>query len=163
MRDHFNVLSKAFFAAQDDETLAQIHERIAGQLGAYALANFTAAERRDVPVAVYTPMKVELPVREIVEASRAFESPAFVYPQVDGEKMWFADEAGNLAEPEIVIVPGLFVDLKGNRLGRGKGYYDRYLASSGIPVRRRIFLGYPFQFIEEVPVTAHDEAVTPVQ
>lgn len=162
LRDHFKVLSKAFFAAQDAGTLAQIHARIALSLRCYAEATLSLVERQATLIAVYTPMRVELPARQIVEAAQAFEKPAFVYPQVDGEKMWFVDDAGNIVEPEIVIVPGLFVDRQGNRLGRGKGYYDRYLASTGIPVPRRIFLGYGFQFIEQVPVTAQDEPVTPV-
>ena len=76
--------------------------------------------------------------------------------------MWFTDESGQLAEPEIIIVPGLFVDKAGNRLGRGKGYYDRFLRASQVPLARRIFLGYEFQFIEQVPVTAQDETVTAV-
>jgi hypothetical protein len=101
LRDHFKVLSKAFFAAQAEDTLAHIHQRIARHLSAYAEANLSAAERNEPLIAVYQPMKVELPVRQIVEASGAFDNPSVrIYPQIDGEKMWFVDEAGNLAEPE---------------------------------------------------------------
>lgn len=162
LREHFKVLSREFLAAHDAGTLAQIHERIALQLRAYAEANLSFVERQEPLIAVYQPMKVELPVRDIVEESGAFQKPIYVYPQVDRENMWFVDEVGRLSEPDQIIVPGLFVDSNGNRLGRGKGYYDRYLASSGIALPRRIFLGYSFQFIEQVPVTAHDEPVTPV-
>ncbi len=118
--------------------------------------------RKQPRVAVYRPMKVELPARDIVSASAAFENPVYLYPEVNEEKMWFTDETRLLAEPEIIIVPGLFVDKAGNRLGRGKGYYDRYLAASQLPVAQRIFLGYEFQFIAQVPTDERDEQVTPV-
>ena len=107
-------------------------------------------------------MKVELPVKRIVSQSGAFENPVYLYPQIDGHKMWFTDESGALDEPEIIIVPGLFVDKTGNRLGRGKGYYDRFLRASQVPLGRRIFLGYAFQFIDAVPVTADDVPVIPL-
>lgn len=35
----------------------------------------------------------------------------------------------NIMEPNIIFVPGLAFDLKGYRLGRGKGHYDKYLAN----------------------------------
>jgi 5-formyltetrahydrofolate cyclo-ligase len=33
------------------------------------------------------------------------------------------------SEPDMVLVPLVIVDKKGNRIGYGQGYYDRYLAS----------------------------------
>jgi hypothetical protein len=41
-----------------------------------------------------------------------------------------------IIEPEVVFVPGLSMDTLGNRLGRGLGFYDRYLATH--PHARRI-------------------------
>ncbi len=32
-------------------------------------------------------------------------------------------------EPDIIIIPGRFFDIKGNRIGRGKGFYDRFLTN----------------------------------
>ena len=38
-------------------------------------------------------------------------------------------EAVELASIELMLVPALAVDEKGNRLGKGKGFYDRVLGS----------------------------------
>ncbi len=40
-----------------------------------------------------------------------------------------APASAPLVQPEVFIVPCLFADANGNRIGRGKGHYDRYLSS----------------------------------
>ncbi|MDX2119030.1 MAG: 5-formyltetrahydrofolate cyclo-ligase [Planctomycetota bacterium] len=40
---------------------------------------------------------------------------------------------GGLAEPEVVLVPGLAFDERGRRLGRGGGFYDRYIQRRRTP------------------------------
>ena len=59
-------------------------------------------------------------------------------------------------EIDLVLVPGLAFDPKGNRLGRGKGYYDRFLAK-----KHSLTCGIcsAMRFISSVPTDAHDCAV----
>ncbi|MDP2905034.1 MAG: 5-formyltetrahydrofolate cyclo-ligase [Candidatus Omnitrophota bacterium] len=59
---------------------------------------------------------------------------------------------------DLVIVPGVAFDKKGNRLGRGKGYYDRFLAILS-PKTATIGLAFDFQILPSVPVQAHDVSV----
>lgn len=55
----------------------------------------------------------------------------------------------------LIIVPGLAFTKKGTRLGRGKGYYDRFLKQ--LPQRvPSIGLGFDFQILPAVPATARD-------
>jgi len=54
---------------------------------------------------------------------------------------------------DIWIVPGIVFDLKGYRIGFGKGYYDLFLKSvKGL----KIGIGYDWQFLETVPHSATD-------
>jgi 5-formyltetrahydrofolate cyclo-ligase len=66
--------------------------------------------------------------------------------------------------PTLVLVPGLGFDTAGGRLGRGRGYYDRFIAS----VRRDageagecppLFAGLGFreQVLPDLPMEDHDE------
>ena len=59
---------------------------------------------------------------------------------------------------DLVIVPGLAFDKKGNRLGRGKGCYDRFLCtlSEDTP---SIGLAFDFQILPLVPTTRYDVSV----
>ncbi len=70
----------------------------------------------------------------------------------------------NLLKPEdldLVIVPGLAFDKKGNRLGRGKGYYDRFLSRLSNKTHS-IGMAFDFQILPLVPTTRHDVSVKKV-
>lgn len=55
---------------------------------------------------------------------------------------------------DVAIVPGMAFDKDGNRLGRGKGYYDRFLAQ--IPATYKIGICFGFQLLENVPSCRFD-------
>lgn len=61
---------------------------------------------------------------------------------------------------DLVIVPGMAFDPQGHRLGRGKGYYDRFLAA--MPAAYRIGICFDFQKVSHVPTAAYDIPVDEV-
>lgn len=66
---------------------------------------------------------------------------------------------------ETVLVPGMAFDEKGNRLGRGKGYYDRFFADVEARVGRLPYLigvAFPFQKFGEIPHSEHDKMMDKV-
>ena len=60
----------------------------------------------------------------------------------------------NLEKIDVAVVPGVGFDRKNNRLGRGKGYYDKLLCQ--IPDVYRIGICFPFQFFDKLPCEEHD-------
>ncbi len=63
------------------------------------------------------------------------------------------DDLTDPSEIELIIVPAVAFDRNGNRLGRGKGFYDRLLQTTSAT---KIGVGYDFQLIEEIPAEPHD-------
>lgn len=55
---------------------------------------------------------------------------------------------------EYIIVPGVAFDKNNNRLGHGKGYYDKLLPKT--PQAKKIGICFDFQLLEEVPVDEFD-------
>ena len=58
---------------------------------------------------------------------------------------------------DLIIVPGVVFDIYGNRIGHGKGYYDRLLNSTN-----NIFsigLAYKFQVVDFIKSEKHDEKI----
>ncbi len=56
---------------------------------------------------------------------------------------------------DLILVPGLGFDRKGVRLGRGGGFYDRYLAQPEVRAARCGVL-FDCQLVESVPAEPHD-------
>lgn len=61
---------------------------------------------------------------------------------------------------DLIVVPGMAFDAQGHRLGRGKGYYDRFLALT--PHIYKIGICFDFQKKPFVPFSAHDIPVDEV-
>jgi len=57
---------------------------------------------------------------------------------------------------DLVVTPGLGFDRKGNRLGRGAAYYDRFFANKELKASR---CGFAFaeQLVDSIPAAEHDE------
>ena len=68
-----------------------------------------------------------------------------------------AEEKRQLISPELidcVIVPGVAFSIRGDRMGLGAGYYDRFLERC--PEAARIALAYSCQVANELPIEPHD-------
>lgn len=59
---------------------------------------------------------------------------------------------------DLVVVPGVAFDSGGKRLGRGKGYYDRFLEAKREKTRT-VGLAFKCQIVEDLPQSPHDYPV----
>ncbi len=63
---------------------------------------------------------------------------------------------------ELILVPALAIDKEGNRLGKGRGFYDRVLKTSVATAVGVVFDG---ELVDSIPVEEHDVrmqyAITP--
>lgn len=63
-----------------------------------------------------------------------------------------------LSALDLAILPGVAFDRQGNRLGRGGGYFDRFLSRVPLSVPR-VGLAFRFQVVAKLPREAHDQPV----
>ncbi|WP_299222082.1 5-formyltetrahydrofolate cyclo-ligase [uncultured Alistipes sp.] len=134
------------------------------RLGAFARAR---------TVALFAPLPDEPDVRRAL--ARWCGARRLALPRVEGDAMRFflydpatmrrgafgIDEPGPGAvecppsEIDIVVVPGVAFTAAGDRLGRGRGYYDRYLSQRGMRAVR-VGVCYAHQLVAALPVEPHD-------
>ncbi|MCX7705210.1 MAG: 5-formyltetrahydrofolate cyclo-ligase [bacterium] len=62
----------------------------------------------------------------------------------------------DISEIELIIVPGVAFDTSCNRLGRGKGFYDRFLSGCDA---LKIGLAFDMQILDEIPFSSGDVPV----
>jgi 5-formyltetrahydrofolate cyclo-ligase len=78
----------------------------------------------------------------------------------NGELSWhnFLDGSNSsLQQGDLLFVPALAADPEGNRLGRGKGYFDRELSAlTGVTSYAVL---YQSELLDQVPTECHDQRV----
>ncbi len=120
-------------------------------------------------VALYFPVNGEVDTNEIFKKCVDLEKKVFFPKTLDSDLVFLrtrnieelAPGAFAIPEPpadaecarsnelDLVLVPGVVFDSSGNRIGYGKGFYDRFLKD--IPRQMRFGLAYRFQVLETIP------------
>lgn len=121
-------------------------------------------------VMLYSSLPDEVQTQQFVEQWRHHKK--IILPTVVGddiipvelsENTGFAVGDFNILEPQdeayqgdydLIVVPGVAFDKNGNRLGRGRGYYDRFLCR--YQQVKKIGICFDFQFVEEIPTEPTD-------
>ncbi len=124
-------------------------------------------------VLLYWSMADEVQTHAFVE--RWYKEKTLLLPCVDGDDLrlrqytgpecMVAGEQFGIGEPtgeewtdldavELIVVPGVAFDRQNNRMGRGRGFYDRLLKST--PNAVKVGVAYDFQILDSIPVEPHD-------
>ena len=129
--------------------------------------------REATTVLLYYPIQNEVDVLPLVK--RYKKEKTLLFPVSHRRGMTVHPYAGNeymhrgkfgIPEPttpvyegeiDLVVVPAVAFDSYGRRLGRGGGYYDRFIKKLTHAVL--VGVGYDFQLVEEVPAARHDQHV----
>ena len=86
---------------------------------------------------------------------RRYSGPADLQQGAFGIMEPMAELFTDYAAIDVAIIPGMAFDDEGHRLGRGKGYYDRFLAKLS-PTTYKIGLCFSWQRVDHVPTDDHD-------
>jgi 5-formyltetrahydrofolate cyclo-ligase len=85
---------------------------------------------------------------------------AVLESETKASNLGFREPTGQVVDPqdlELIVIPALAIDYQGQRLGRGAGYFDRYLEQYKGPT---VGLVYDSEFLPEVPSETHDLPVS---
>lgn len=129
--------------------------------------------RRARVVLLYWSMADEVQTHSMVE--RWYREKTVLLPCVDGDDLrlrqytgpecMVAGEQFGIGEPsgpewtdlgkvDLIVVPGVAFDRQMNRMGRGRGFYDRLLKST--PNATKIGVAFDFQLLDSIPTEPHD-------
>ena len=89
---------------------------------------------------------------------RYITSPADLRPGYKGIPEPGEELPAALSEPDIMIVPGVAFDEQMNRIGYGKGFYDRFFKAIPLYVPK-LALAFEVQMAKEIPYETLDETM----
>lgn len=66
----------------------------------------------------------------------------------------FCERINSVSKDAVVIMPGVAFDRNGNRIGYGKGFYDKYFGN--YPEVYKIAIAYEIQIVDEIFADKYD-------
>lgn len=165
-----NAIRKEIRSRKRSYSATQLAEKsnvIAAQLEQHPL--FVAAQR----VMLYAALPDEVQTQELITKWK--REKLIILPTIVGDDIIpvaiekdtpLQEGAYHILEPQnsayegdfdLIVVPGMAFDAEGHRLGRGKGYYDRFLAKH--PNTPTIGICFDFQQWDKIPCEPHDQRI----
>jgi len=137
----------------------------------FAVLEITGEFQRARSIFIYNSLSDEVSTTAFIEKWE--DRKDFYLPVVDGNDLFFCKYSKDTAykksslgvfepngeslkdhsEIDIIIVPGVAFDRKMNRMGRGKGYYDRFLAGFKA---KKIGICFDYQLFDDIPCDRND-------
>lgn len=153
------------------KTLLSESEKEDAASRAFALLEKTAAFMLADRILMYHSLPDELPTRSFIAKWSARKH--FYLPRVNGVNLDIlpydeqrltlgsfhieeptGNDTASMDDIEMVVVPAVAFDRNGNRVGRGKGYYDRLLCDTKAT---KVGMGFDFQLLDDdIEAEAHD-------
>jgi len=155
------------------KSLLSQSERIEAARKVFDLVEHTAAFMLADNILMYHSLADELSTREFID--RWHTRKHFYLPRVNGVNLDIlpydrsrmhlgafnieepdGDDVADIADIELVIVPGVAYDRRGNRIGRGRGFYDRLLHDTSAVT---MGVAYSCQLCDDIEPDPHDVPV----
>lgn len=155
------------------KALLSDQEKASAAAAAFALLESTASFMMSDKILMYHSLPDEISTLDFLD--RWSSSKHFFLPRVNGVNLDIlpydrstlqlgafqieepqGDDTADIADIEMIIVPGVAYDRRGNRVGRGKGFYDRLLAGTKA---LKVGVAYDFQLVDEIDAEPHDVKV----
>ena len=116
-------------------------------------------DSQSIDLFAYEPFQSEV---NIIKILNHMKFRHIYVPKIRGRGLLFKSLTSNQCIPnyraDLIIVPALFVQHDGYRLGRGGGYYDRLLRF--FPRQKKVFLGYDWQVRDQISIEQHDQKIS---
>lgn len=142
MRRILNEQCRQVSAEQRELAGKLLAENISG------LEEFSRAKK----ILLFSSLPSEIPLSYLIRRSRK-KQIFFPQPSWRRQKILAKDM-------DLIIVPARGYDIRGNRLGRGGGFYDRLLKS--IDHKKCLGVAYSFQVRPKIPCDHHDQPVSKI-
>ncbi|MDO4695550.1 5-formyltetrahydrofolate cyclo-ligase [Porphyromonas sp.] len=160
---------------QSYKSLTQEERRGLSELAASKMLLRLSEVPSGTKIGVFLSMWDELDTSFIISSLMAEGHLKVLIPRVEGEEMQFypydpvridiISEYGIMEPnnpeadadvPEVMVVPGIAFDTDGGRVGRGKGFYDKYFSRYSRYIKAKIAFVASFQIFPHVPMDSHD-------
>lgn len=137
----------------------------------FSVLEITGTFRDASTIFIYSAMSDEVSTKTFIDKWKSEKN--FYLPVVKGDTLVFrklddntrfekssigvdepmGEDFTNYSKVDMIIVPGVAFDRKCNRLGRGKGYYDRFLSTIKAP---KVGICFDFQLKDQIPADERD-------
>jgi len=154
-------------SAQSESSRAQMSQQISQFLheinefnqakSLFCYLSYLSEVETDGLISHFLEKNLALAVPKIMGRTEMLAVPLTNLSELEPDKMGILTPKSNIAAPDsfdIAITPGVGFTEKGDRLGYGRGYYDRWFSKN--KVRTKIGIAFEVQIVEALPLEDTD-------